>query len=147
MIEICPTTSYYLLGLKSFSDHPHIRKLIKHSYPFSINTDDSGLFSTSLTKEITHMFDAIDDLTIFQLLEMEGNITLLSTEYSLNNRLSSYILENSILAAFLGEEEKKSRLELFQKKVLALAQKYPENAEIKRYLDGAEMDMSALYTF
>jgi hypothetical protein len=93
------------------------------------------------------MFDAIDDLTIFQLLEMEGNITLLSTEYSLNNRLSSYILENSILAAFLGEEEKKSRLELFQKKVLALAQKYPENAEIKRYLDGAEMDMSALYTF
>lgn len=61
--------------------------------------------------------------------------------------LHSFLLENSILAAFLTEEEKKKRLELFQQKVVELAKKYPENLEIKRYLDGAEMDMSALYTF
>lgn len=72
MIEICPSTSFYMMGLKSFSDHPHIRRLLSLHYPFSLNTDDSGIFNTTITKEILHMKSAIR-LTIYDIAYSEGN--------------------------------------------------------------------------
>jgi adenosine deaminase len=59
-IECCPTSNVMTLelamhhggnlmdGLKS---HPQLEKWIDMRYPFSINTDDSGIFCTNLTKE------------------------------------------------------------------------------------------------
>ena len=40
--------------------HPHLKKWVESKYPISINTDDSGIFCTTLTKEymlIAKVFD------------------------------------------------------------------------------------------
>lgn len=60
------------MNLQSFSDHPHIRKLMAMNYPFSINTDDFGIFDTTITSEILHMTHAIE-LSLNDILAMEGN--------------------------------------------------------------------------
>jgi len=73
LIEICPTTSYYLLGLTSYANHPHIRKLLSLQYPISLHTDDSGIMSTTLTKEIEHMQIAIE-LSLQDLLSMQSKL-------------------------------------------------------------------------
>lgn len=58
-VEICPSTSFFVLHLPSFADHPYIRKFLSMGHPFSINTDDSAIFNTTLTREILHMAHAL----------------------------------------------------------------------------------------
>lgn len=59
-IECCPTSNVMTLELathhgdsllEGLKNHPQLDKWIKSSYPFSINTDDAGIFCTNLTKE------------------------------------------------------------------------------------------------
>ncbi len=71
MIEICPTTAYYLLSLPSYADHPHLRRLLSLHYPVSIHTDDSGIFATNLTSELMHMAAAFG-LEVKEIIAMEG---------------------------------------------------------------------------
>jgi adenosine deaminase len=59
MVEICPSTSFFVLNLRSFSDHPFIRKFHSMHQPLSLNTDDTAIFNTTLTKEILHMMHAL----------------------------------------------------------------------------------------
>lgn len=60
LIEICPSTSYFVLNLRSYADHPYIRKFYSMHQPISLNTDDIAIFNTTLTKEILHMMYALD---------------------------------------------------------------------------------------
>lgn len=70
MIEICPSTSYFVLNLRSYADHPYIRKFHSMHQPISLNTDDTAIFNTTLTKEILHIMYALDwepkDIAILQ---------------------------------------------------------------------------------
>jgi adenosine deaminase len=59
-IECCPTSNVMTLELALHAEgdllhgvklHPQLGKWIECGYPISINTDDSGLFCTNLTKE------------------------------------------------------------------------------------------------
>jgi adenosine deaminase len=58
-IEVCPTSNLVTLGLKSYADHPHIRRLLALNYPLSLHTDDSGIFNTTLSKEFKHIVGAL----------------------------------------------------------------------------------------
>ena len=60
-IECCPTSNVMTLELSLHKEgnlldgmklHPQLRKWLEKKYPISINTDDSGLFCTNLTKEL-----------------------------------------------------------------------------------------------
>ena len=70
-IEICPTSNFYTTGVRSYSDLPHVRKLIDLGYPISINTDDAGLFMTSLTQEFVHVKQSFG-LTIQDMYDLSG---------------------------------------------------------------------------
>ncbi|KAL7485956.1 hypothetical protein ACHAW6_011550 [Cyclotella cf. meneghiniana] len=59
-IECCPTSNVMTLELAlhyggslvdGMKTHPQLGQWIRTRYPFSINTDDSGIFCTTLTKE------------------------------------------------------------------------------------------------
>jgi adenosine deaminase len=59
-IECCPTSNTMTLDyalhhegslIDGMKMHPHLKKWIDTGYPISINTDDSGIFCTNLTKE------------------------------------------------------------------------------------------------
>lgn len=59
-IECCPTSNTMTLDfalhhegslIDGMKMHPHLKKWIDTGYPISINTDDSGIFCTDLTKE------------------------------------------------------------------------------------------------
>ncbi|KAL7490818.1 hypothetical protein ACHAWT_000460 [Skeletonema menzelii] len=59
-IECCPTSNTMTLDfalhhegslIDGIQMHPHLKKWIECNYPISINTDDSGIFCTTLTKE------------------------------------------------------------------------------------------------
>jgi adenosine deaminase len=59
-IECCPTSNVMTLELAlhyggslvdGMKRHPQLGEWIRKRYPFSINTDDSGIFCTNLTKE------------------------------------------------------------------------------------------------
>ena len=76
LIEICPSTAFTLMGLKSFADHPHIRKLASLRYPFSLATDDSGIFNTDITSEIKHMASAIE-FNLSDLILIQGMLICL----------------------------------------------------------------------
>lgn len=60
MVEICPSTSLFVLHLRSYADHPFIRKFHSMHHPISLNTDDTAIFNTTLTKEILHMMFSLD---------------------------------------------------------------------------------------
>ena len=60
-IECCPTSNVMTLELSLHKEgnlldgmklHPQLGKWLEKKYPISINTDDSGLFCTNLTKEL-----------------------------------------------------------------------------------------------
>ena len=60
-IECCPTSNVMTLELALHKEgnlldgmklHPQLGKWLEKKYPISINTDDSGLFCTNLTKEL-----------------------------------------------------------------------------------------------
>ena len=50
-IEICPTSNYFTLNLSSYDEHPIFERLFQANYPISINSDDYGVFNTTLSKE------------------------------------------------------------------------------------------------
>jgi len=68
-VEVCPTSNFITLGLSSYADHPHIRKLLSLNYPISIHTDDSGIFNTTLTKEFLHILHALN-LKVFDIIQL-----------------------------------------------------------------------------
>lgn len=70
-IEICPTSNYFTLNLKSYADHPQFRRLFSMDYPISINTDDRGIFATSLTDELLHVKNAFG-LSVVDIIEILG---------------------------------------------------------------------------
>ena len=103
-IECCPTSNVMTLGLTTSSSqdtggqrgnlldgikyHPQLGQWIHHQYPISINTDDSGIFSTTLTKEY--------------ILVMKG--------YSLSESDLTRIIVNSVQHIFDPSEEIKKWL-------------------------------------
>ena len=100
-IECCPTSNIMTLELANHTNgslldgmkmHPKLGKWIKKNYPISINTDDSGLFCTNLTKELLLVSKA------YNLNEIElGNIVLNSIDHIFDStgdtksRLRTYI--------------------------------------------------------
>jgi len=59
-IECCPTSNTMTLDfalhhegslIDGIKMHPHLKQWVESNYPISINTDDSGIFCTTLTKE------------------------------------------------------------------------------------------------
>lgn len=50
-IEICPTSNLLTLNLRSLDSHHTIESLLRLGHPFSLCTDDRGVFRTTLTKE------------------------------------------------------------------------------------------------
>lgn len=70
-IEVCPTSNFHTLGLKSFSEHPLLPLLWSTSYPVSINTDDRGIFNTSLTEEWIIVKNALE-LDLASVVHMIG---------------------------------------------------------------------------
>ncbi|CAM9681273.1 unnamed protein product, partial [Hapterophycus canaliculatus] len=54
-IEICPTSNLLTLALSHHGEHPTVRDWLQEGYPFSINTDDSGVFDTDLPTEFAHL--------------------------------------------------------------------------------------------
>lgn len=100
-IECCPTSNIMTLELANHTNgslldgmkmHPQLGKWIAKNYPISINTDDSGLFCTNLTKELLLVSKA------YHLNEIElGNIVLNSIAHifdstgDMKSRLRTYI--------------------------------------------------------
>ena len=74
-IEICPTSNLITLGLTSYADHPFLRTWLDLRYPISINTDDRGIFDSSLTKELLHVKDAME-LDLADLVQILGKVKL-----------------------------------------------------------------------
>ena len=100
-IECCPTSNIMTLELANHTNgslldgmkmHPQLGKWIEKNYPISINTDDSGLFCTNLTKELLLVSKA------YHLNEIElGNLVLNSIDHIFDStgdtksRLRTYI--------------------------------------------------------
>ncbi|KAL7532265.1 hypothetical protein ACHAXR_004528 [Thalassiosira sp. AJA248-18] len=96
-IETCPTSNIMTLELAlhhkgnlldGMRMHPQLGKWLQKEYPITINTDDSGLFCTNLTKEIL----------------------LVAKAYNLGERELARILLKSIDHIFDPSGETKSRL-------------------------------------
>ena len=65
-VEVCPTSNVLTLDsnneedclLKGIQNHPQLRKWLSSKYPISLNTDDAGIFATTLTREYTLVANA-----------------------------------------------------------------------------------------
>lgn len=57
-IEVCPTSNLITLGHRGYDDHPYLAQWLALGYPLSINTDDRGIFNTTLTEELLRVMDA-----------------------------------------------------------------------------------------
>lgn len=55
-VELCLTSNVLCGTSKSYSDH-HIKAWIENSLPFTLCTDDKGVFCTTLTEEYQHLFN------------------------------------------------------------------------------------------
>lgn len=125
MVEICPTTAFFLLGLHSYADHPHVRRLLSWGYPLSLNTDDSGVFNTTLTQEILHIKYAIN-------LSLEDII---------------FVLHQSVDYAFITEKERARLEKIFWKRVKGIVDSNPKlELDFSRLKGEDDVDMSHLYT-
>lgn len=125
LIEICPTTAYFLLGLHSYADHPHLRRFMSLHYPISINTDDSGIFNTTLTQELLHVVLGMD-VSVPEVWKMQ----VVALEY-----------------AFVSQSERI----MLKKKFRMLAKEIFSDEELEEVLgleegEPKEIDMSHLYT-
>lgn len=126
LIEICPSTAYFLLGLHSYADHPHLRRFMSLHYPISINTDDSGIFSTTLTQEMLHVVHGMD-VAVVQLLKMQA----VALDYAFVSPSERTALRKKLRLA---------AREVFAEEALQEALGLEEGEEPK------EIDMSHLYT-
>ena len=70
-IEICPTSNLITLGLSSYAEHPYLRTWLDLQYPISINTDDRGIFDSSLTLQLLYVKDAMK-LDLADLVQILG---------------------------------------------------------------------------
>jgi adenosine deaminase len=50
-IEVCPTSNSLTLSLPGLQHHPTLSPWLERDYPFSICTDDSGVFGVTLSQE------------------------------------------------------------------------------------------------
>ncbi|KAJ8963131.1 hypothetical protein NQ318_018596 [Aromia moschata] len=57
--EFCLTSNVVCGTSKCYAEH-HIQQWMKNDLPFSINTDDKGVFCTSLSKEYEHVLNNFD---------------------------------------------------------------------------------------
>jgi len=71
-IEICPTSNLITLGLSSYAEHPYLRTWLDLQYPISINTDDRGIFDSSLTLQLLYVKDAMK-LDLADLVQILGS--------------------------------------------------------------------------
>ena len=70
-IEVCPTSNLKTLEIPGFKEHPTLDRLIK-SNRLSINTDDTGVFMTSLSAELERL--AIElSLSFDDLVQLQRN--------------------------------------------------------------------------
>jgi adenosine deaminase len=58
LIEVCPTSNRFTLNHTTYSEHPHLQTWLNSEYPIAISTDDSGVFSSSLSSEFLHVVGA-----------------------------------------------------------------------------------------
>lgn len=49
---MCPTSNKLTLHLPDHADHPTVEAWLASGYPFCVCTDDSGVFSVSLSEEL-----------------------------------------------------------------------------------------------
>jgi len=50
-IEVCPTSNMRTLSLATLGDHPELGHWLRTGHPVAVSTDDSGVFSTTLSNE------------------------------------------------------------------------------------------------
>jgi adenosine deaminase len=50
LLEVCPYSNYLTQAFKTFEAHP-LKKLLLHGVPLSINSDDPGMFASTLTDD------------------------------------------------------------------------------------------------
>lgn len=50
-VELCPTSNLATLGRDGLADHPTAAMWLRRGHPISVNTDDAGVFGTSLSNE------------------------------------------------------------------------------------------------
>lgn len=58
VIECCPSSNAVTLGLSQLEDHPTLDEWLRTGHAFSICTDDTCVFSTSLTAELVAFAEA-----------------------------------------------------------------------------------------
>eukprot|EP00742_Colponemidia_sp_Colp-10_P008984 GILJ01009762.1.p1 GENE.GILJ01009762.1~~GILJ01009762.1.p1 ORF type:complete len:345 (+),score=53.54 GILJ01009762.1:35-1036(+) len=89
-LEMCPTSNAKTLELSTFDDH-HFKDFYPLKYPLCICTDDSGVFSTTLSLEMYHI------ATTFNLTrEQLAALTLQSVDYVFENEEIQDRLRRSI---------------------------------------------------
>lgn len=92
-LELAKQYSGNLLdGLKT---HPQLESWILHKHPFSIGTDDPGVFNTNATKELLLMQKAFafnkQELADIVLQSIDQAFCDIETRLQLQNRLKSRI--------------------------------------------------------
>lgn len=54
-VEICPTSNIRTLRLQRYDQHPTLGMWLRAGHPVCICTDDSGVFATTLSRELWHV--------------------------------------------------------------------------------------------
>ncbi|MBU3914371.1 adenosine deaminase, partial [bacterium] len=70
-LDLCPWSNVATGSLSCIEDHP-LPEYIKRGYSVTLNSDDPGMFSTSLKKEFETMAES-RNLTRFQLADLSRN--------------------------------------------------------------------------
>lgn len=142
-LEVCPTSNLITLRLKSYADHPHIRRLMAMDYPLSINTDDAGIFNTSLSKELLHMVTSLK-LKVVDAVQLSCEIhTTTDRDPDLNPTNSAV---SAIDQSFASEEERLLLKERFWSGIDATLKAFSIKDIESLRAGPVEMDLSSLYT-
>lgn len=100
-VESCPTSNVMTLELanhhsgnllEGLKAHPQLAEWIKKSHPFSIGTDDPGVFNTNNTKELVLLQKAFD-----MPLQELGNIMLSSMDHAFCSDMTRNTLKLRLL--------------------------------------------------
>ncbi|KAI0557707.1 Adenosine/AMP deaminase [Gracilaria domingensis] len=57
-VEVCLTSNMMTTNISNIAHHPVVKYLLPNRHPFSICTDDAGIFRTSLSQEYRHLLSA-----------------------------------------------------------------------------------------
>ncbi len=70
-LEVCPYSNYLTQAFKSHEDHP-LKKLITAGVPITINSDDPGIFASTLTDDywIAHAFQKLSFVDFYKCNEV-----------------------------------------------------------------------------